>query len=408
MNNIQLFIEGQEIELTSAVQFSLSLTYEDLNDPTAIINSYTKTVDIPFTERNNRIFGNIFEPNTMIAGGAEEGEPLIGIFFDPTRKLDMRLIWNGQPIMTGYAKLNTVTRSGKGFGSYNITLNGQLGKIFQELQKIVFDEAPEGLDPAYVIDTQPFMFDRVINKQLVYDSWNLPSLPPLDLADATDLTDILGFAPNNAFSDGFSYDMNFEPSLPADQKFRNLTDILNISSPFTALGIPADQVIGDGLPPRAFKEYRSYLQRPFIFFNKLWQIFQQKAESLTDYTWDLDPDWFSSDNTYWTRLVKMLSWHKEKTTAREAQLNDYQHITPSQTSSTSFTYEDPGIGGHLYRRQYVSAATRPFYATSEVTNEALEIYSESSGAGIWDLSFIGEARPVDINMHIDYSLALSL
>ena len=56
MNNIQLFIEGQELELTESVKFAITKQFDDLSNPTTIINDWSKTVEIPFSLKNNHIY----------------------------------------------------------------------------------------------------------------------------------------------------------------------------------------------------------------------------------------------------------------------------------------------------------------------------------------------------------------
>ena len=51
----QLFIEGYEVELNDKVQFLLNKQFEELDNPTVICNDWSKTVSIPFTEKNNTL-----------------------------------------------------------------------------------------------------------------------------------------------------------------------------------------------------------------------------------------------------------------------------------------------------------------------------------------------------------------
>ena len=57
--NARLFIENREIELDETVQFAITKQFEDLINPTAIINEWSKTVSIPFTASNNALLGHI-------------------------------------------------------------------------------------------------------------------------------------------------------------------------------------------------------------------------------------------------------------------------------------------------------------------------------------------------------------
>jgi hypothetical protein len=87
---------------------------------------------------------------------------------------------------------------------------------------------------------------------------------------------------------------------------KKFEDILNETSDFTKQNISASSIVGDGILPRSYGEYRSYYQLPYIYFNKLFQIFQTKAEEVTGYKIKLDGSWFSSYNPYWSKLVYML------------------------------------------------------------------------------------------------------
>jgi len=294
---IRLFIENTEIELTEDVQIALTKQFENLSNPTNIINDWSKTISIPFTVKNNQTFGHIYNIDRVIVTG---GYP-IGTYFNPLRKLNFRLEWNSAVLMTGYAKLNEIKQS-NGKGTYEITLFGQLGKIFQDIKKITFDTSTA--EPGYLIDGSEYV-DEYINKELVAYSWQSYGQYHSNIKKKNEsgysVYDIIGFAPNNSFSESFKYDS----FLVQPNKSMQFTEVLGDT--FTAdTGISPDTVIPNGMLPREIGEYRSYLQLPFIYWNKLFQIFQEKAESITGYAFDLDDTWFNDSNPYWFNLVYML------------------------------------------------------------------------------------------------------
>ena len=57
MNNIRLFLENQEIELSEQSIIAITRQFEEITNPTIICNDWSKTIQIPFTTKNNRIFG---------------------------------------------------------------------------------------------------------------------------------------------------------------------------------------------------------------------------------------------------------------------------------------------------------------------------------------------------------------
>lgn len=432
---LRLFLEGQELELTDNIQVAITKQFEDLTNPTKIKNDWSKTVSIPFTHKNDAIFGYFFRPDKLVTykptnnylttaptsikkwNGTDyvndslvngeivcnlnpqyvqvgfqyqdweysnvknytcnndwhsfefiydatddyrfefsfrdmssdapnnevyfaqwslydrnltpgetyivsfkhrkEGsnyiiydyslsqkQSLTGINFDPLQKLDFRLEWDSATVMQGYAKLTEIKQQG-GKGTYEITLNGQLGKIFQEMQKITFDTATD--DTQYLIHGEDYV-KEYISYNLVRDSWNSSGQSSYTLKKKGDtgyrVTDIIGFAPNNSFSEGFDY-----KSYVYENKIMKFTDTLGDSFT-TATGVSPDTAIPNGMLPREIGEYRSYNQLPFIYWNKLFQIFQEKAEKLTNYQFDLDPDWFNENNPYWSKLIMMLKTFK--------------------------------------------------------------------------------------------------
>ena len=311
----RLFIENREIELDESVQFAITKQFEDLSNPTAIINDWSKTVSIPFTATNNEIFGHIYNPDRLIA--TSTSDTLTGIYFDPLKKLDMRLQYGDNVLMTGYAKMNEIKQS-NGKGTYEITLFGQLGKVLQDMSKITFDQTY--VDENYIIDGQKYV-SETYNKDLIKNSWTSSGqirdvLYPrkLNIPGGTEVahpaykvTDIIGFAPNNSFDDGFDYTVFQKYDSSASKMYSiKFTDVLENIDFEGATGVNPDNVIPNGILPREIGEYRSYLQIPFIYWNKLFQLFQYKAEEVTGYKFDLDEWWFNRDNPYWFNLVYML------------------------------------------------------------------------------------------------------
>ena len=319
--NTRLFIENREIELDETVQFAITKQFEDLSNPTTIINDWSKTVSIPFTARNNEIFGHIYNPDKLtVEGGSNQA--LTGIYFNPYKKLDMRLQYGDDVLMVGYAKMNEVKQN-NGKGTYEITLFGELGKVFQEMQKITFDTTTDDTD--YLIHGEDYV-EEYINKDLVVASWNSTGQTNVDLKKKTDsnysVTDIIGFAPNNSFSEGFDY-KTFQDTTNTSKQF---SDVLGDS--FTkATGIEPDTVIPNGMLPREIGEYRSYLQLPYIYWNKLFQLFQSKAEEVTGYKFQLDDTWFTPSNPYWYDMVYMLYGFGQRTKEEERKKNNYNIVS---------------------------------------------------------------------------------
>lgn len=280
MSKLRIFIEGQELDTLDSVKVPITRQFEELDDPTVICNDYSKTVTVPLTAHNNDIFGHAYRTDRAIVAGSDD-TPLVGVYFDPYKKLQCRLQWGSDVIMTGYAKMLKVTQEG-----YEVTINGELGRVFQEMQKITFDGTKySGAEHTkYWINGAKYV-DVEVNKDLVAANWKkAPSALSGDLHEVGDadydVHSVIGFTPNNAFTDGFDY-----KSYGVDEE-HTFADLL-IASGFEDSGITADTAIGDGLHPREEGEFRAINQIPHIYWVQFCKIFAAKVQSVTGYTLDV-------------------------------------------------------------------------------------------------------------------------
>lgn len=338
---IRLFLSNKEVELDKSVSFAINKQFEDVTSPTDIKNDWSKTVQIPFTQSNNKLFGELFNVDRLILEGDSS---LMGIYFNPYKKVDFRLQWGDAIIMQGYAKNIDVDKSADGSGHYNITLNGELGKVFQEMKKITFDNNTD--DKKYLIDGSKYA-SGLVNKELVKQCFETEQ-NTLELYTNEDaeysITDILGFVPNNSFVEGFDYKSYEYTDYRIKQFSTSLEEIVDSEgnptfADFT--GVEPATAVGDGLLPRQLGEYRSYLQLPYIYWNKLFKIFTEKSKEVTGYDIELDISWFNELNPYWSKIVYMLSGFYEETSKGEStfsliQTNRYFRggLTTYQTDDT--------------------------------------------------------------------------
>ena len=121
INNIQADIDDDAL---------LAITYQatDYSNPTAIKNSYSKTVKLKGTETNNALFGEVFRLDRSLIEGGEQS----GIYYDPRKKVSFDLFLNSEIIESGYLKLDSISNV-KGDITYNCTLYGTLGDFFYNL-----------------------------------------------------------------------------------------------------------------------------------------------------------------------------------------------------------------------------------------------------------------------------------
>ena len=313
MLNIQLFLEDQEVELNEKVSFPLNRSFENLNDPTSILVEYSKTISLPITKRNNKIFGNIYRLDRTIVGGGQDGD--MGFFFDPTKRISAKLIYNGKLILDGYAKFTSSNYSVKD-KSYNINLYGKLGDIFNELKSVVVNENTLGdLDRRYLIeDTDCYdgAYSNKLNKTFVRSSfdWEDNRCWDQNRDDEYNILDVFGFAPTHR---GLYSDFN---STKIQDNVNGIREIADYLKEKWGGSIEATDVVGDGFKDYEMRELRAYKMKPYMYFNQLMKVFANKCKSISGYEFELDRDWFNINNPYWSKMCYTFDFLDTTTTPK--------------------------------------------------------------------------------------------
>lgn len=164
-NDVRLFINGEEIEFSQDPKILLNYKETELHNPTIVRNSFTKQIQVEGTNRNNDIFGHIWELTRIQDGN-----------FNPIKKADFQLFVNGELSQKGYCKLDKVTRTNN-TTQYSFTLYGGLGSFFYNL---AYDQDNAGNTKKTLaslkytivgdIDVEPDM-NFTIDKDNVYEAW---------------------------------------------------------------------------------------------------------------------------------------------------------------------------------------------------------------------------------------------
>ena len=393
MHNTQLYLENHLIELDETVHFAITKTFEDLTNPTVMINDWSKTIDIPGTSSNNKFFGHIYNPDMQIVSSSTS---FTYVNFDPTRKLDMRLIYDGMLLMSGYAKVTQIKHA-KGKIYYNCTLNAQMGKIFQELSKIRFDmptDTSTTEDIKYVIDTSAFFIEKM-DVNHMNSLWMTDQLQQgvYDVSDNINpnlrSSDIISFTPNNAYNEDFDYE-TFQVNKNHSMTFK---ETLENHQPSLVSQIPADSIYPNGPKPREIGEYRTYNQLPYIYFNKLFQIVTHKAYELTGYRFRLPFRWFSNNNPYWYRTVLMLQplqYHNEQL-KDDSNSNIYNNIA----MFNAMDIEDFGDYTNVYESNGYCEGVSGYYETVPIAQ-----WTQTSPLRAYWFNTAANSYPVNLTMKV--------
>lgn len=171
----ELYIEGQKADLTEDIEIPFTYTAIDTDQPEAEHGSFSKSVDLEGTETNNNIFGQLYELSRTIL--LDDDKASIGAYFDPRKRTNYTLWYNGDIVEKGYLKVDNVTKE-NGKITYSCTLFSDLGDFFYNLMydKDTGDELTlADLHYGFVDeDDNPIDEDDTLlywDKDYIYESW---------------------------------------------------------------------------------------------------------------------------------------------------------------------------------------------------------------------------------------------
>lgn len=311
MSTYKLYINGREVDFaTSQATILFQRQRTDYTNPTIVKNSFTKTITLPGTKNNNRIFCDIWKLDRVQSTNS----------FNASKRTPFYLIKDGDLVEKGYAKLNTISWKNDVMFSYEITLYGELGNILYGLSYRT-DPITEESIPLTLGDLD-FGFDGFsITKDVILDSWRR-----LKEGTGSAVYDTINFA---VCYDGIPQANNFDAKsvwvstgtndgnrpcrvswMDQDWAYgvfpKSYTDEDNIT--YTSIStrlsrMDPDEYYGlfelkNEITPLEARDLRSYLLRPVIRLSKVFDAIGTYIEENMGYTLDLtDPFFFTSEFT---------------------------------------------------------------------------------------------------------------
>lgn len=325
---IHLWIGDMEAECTNLPDVLFTFQIDDITNPTAVKNSYTKSINLPGTAKNTRIFRNCLIGDRLTDGA-----------FDAARKLPFTIYVDNELYQTGYCKLNDIVRN-KGAITYNISLFGTLGDFFQNLEYGDGDEKRK-LSSLNFNTVEDIEFD--INKEAVETAWD-------EIDAASSKWSVINFAP--------AYD-----GLPKDfdaNKVMINTNGLNSGAGRRGSVITTSHTEGSGDTATTYttyegyaladvdrnytaaemREFRSYLMRPVVRAKRVIEAICN-PENNGGFDVELDDEWFANDNCYYEDLwVTLPTLSSLEYTAYAADTGVTAFLGAAATGNTSSG--DPG------------------------------------------------------------------
>ncbi len=117
---IQLYIEGQRVELFKDESVTITDSIQNVKDIEKVFTAFTQSFSVPASKTNNKIFKHYYNYD------------LVGNNFDARSSKEARIEINDRPYKNGYITLESVKLQFNKPSSYRVTFYGNL-KLLREL-----------------------------------------------------------------------------------------------------------------------------------------------------------------------------------------------------------------------------------------------------------------------------------
>lgn len=298
---LQLEIDGKyvTVDIDKSVTFPFNFEYTELENPTTVSNSYTKTISLPFTETNNLIFGNLWRIDSTYTN------------FDASIRVNFRLYINNSLFESGYVQLKSINNS-----SYNIVLRGELGNIFGLLNDVKLNELDFG-------SGNNNLFYHQNNSEQLFRYWLSPQVGGgglqgtyYDYATKSNITEEI-----------FNYALTYQGKYDEfDSKYEDVNGTQEeviwdngYKKYNTSVDVTEHMRTGSNIGDLFMGEYRSYYQKPMIklktLFNKCLSLAANK------YNIELDDFFFNESNPYWQDTWVILPNYEPASSEQQLDIN---------------------------------------------------------------------------------------
>lgn len=354
---VTLYIDGQKADLTVESLILFTYTAEETDNPSVVVNSYTRTLSLPATRANDIIFDKIAIHTHNVRVGA----------FSPIVRTPFAIIGStGERLETGYLKLDNIVYEGKSH-HYDVTLYGGLGGL---LYSLMYDSAGRertlaDMDYSGTAGLADADFTFTINVDSVFDAWQ--QLCRSIASD--DRWKHINFAPMyNGIPEGFD----------ANKAFVTYRQIEGLGS-----GDSIITTFAEAVDEWQIKDLRSYLQRPVIKVQSIIDTIIDEAAAL-GYTLNVGQSLYDLLNDVWMTLPRLSTLLKND--------EDGGQVEIAAVSSVSFDYGinkvyvpayTPSLGASNYREDITMQVALTFSPSGTfVANNTYYLAPAGSGANI--------------------------
>ena len=295
---VSLYIKNQLVDIKDDISILFTKQKTDYTNPTIVKNSFTKTVTLPGTNANNKIFSNLWKLDLDVRSFG----------FNSSIRNPFVLIKDGNLVDMGYVKLNNINWDGYGY-SYDVTLYGEMGNILYRLSYTDDDEKMT------LGDLDMGISSFFITKEIISSAWdrlggNTSAPEQFDtlnfMVSYDGIPQAKNFDPKKCWcsvnrncpvywQDGYHYITGFPASYTDDDGivYTYISSMLSRVDPDDHYGL---MELKKDVTPLEMRDLRSYLLRPVIKISKIFDAISDYMDEKLGYTLDLSDSFFQSSN----------------------------------------------------------------------------------------------------------------
>lgn len=307
---IDLLINDFPVDLSDeGISILFQRQRTDYTNPTIVRNSFTKTIKLPGTKRNNSIFSNLWKLDRYVN--------INDVDFVPSKREPFILLKDGNLVEQGYVKLNNIVwNSNTNSYTYEVTLYGELGNLLYGLSYNI-DTVTEEVSPLTLADLDFGFNEFRISKDLIDYAWKRLDGDTSTSGDNYKIFDTINFMVSY---DGIPQANNFDTKSvwcsvdrKADVRWKGHhyyanqfpTEIVEDNVTYKYISTMLSKMDPDDhyalmelkkdISPLEMRDLRSYLLRPIINIKKMFEAIGNYINTHYGYTLDMSDPFF---NTY--------------------------------------------------------------------------------------------------------------
>ena len=292
MKDTQLYIADKLVDLDAESIITMTYQLEDSNNPTIVKNSFSKSISMPSTPNNDKVFGHIYELSRVTIPVTSLST---GVNFNSLKRTPFKLFIDSELVESGYVQLTNIAKRGNDI-RYTLQAFGGVGDFFYNL---MYDDNGDKRNLASL----NFAFDGydgepddemtfTINAKAVSQAWNGIDSHTHSFANAVTFVPAYNGVPKDFDAQHALVNYGRATFLPSSltKDGKSYTTVDNWGLVEFSRPMDESEVL----------DFRSYLQRPALKVESLFKAICNPVNN-GGYSVKLDESFFNESNNLWQK-----------------------------------------------------------------------------------------------------------